>query len=79
MISGLPETDIFVVLTEKNKEETVVFVYSLKTFDILNALKDFNPQGNKKMLELLIKKPIKDVEKIIIYEVLLNKSHNDIN
>lgn len=79
LISGLPETDIFVVLTEKNKEETVVFVYSLKTFDVLNALKDFNPQGNKKMLELLIKKPIKDVEKIIIYEVLLNKSHNDIN
>jgi nanoRNase/pAp phosphatase (c-di-AMP/oligoRNAs hydrolase) len=60
-----------IVHDEQNSEifQTKVIIYSVKNISSVEILKEYFPEGTKKIAQANIKKPIKEVEKIIINKV----------
>jgi nanoRNase/pAp phosphatase (c-di-AMP/oligoRNAs hydrolase) len=79
LISNLPKAQLFFVLTQKNQEETKIYIYSLKNnINILDKTKEYNPQGNYQHVILNINKDFKQTEQNL-FKNLLNNFANDIN
>ncbi len=60
-----------IIHDEKNNEifKTKAIIYSVKNISSIELLKEYFPEGTKKIAQANIKKPVKEVEKIIIDKI----------
>ncbi len=79
LIVSIPEAKVIVIIYEteiakegKKSIETKALIYSVKNIDSLYLIKEFNPQGTKKLAEISIDKSIQEAEGDII-NVIKNK------
>ncbi|MDA3802838.1 MAG: hypothetical protein PF488_03000 [Patescibacteria group bacterium] len=79
LISSLPKAELFLVIAQKSKSETEIYIYSLKNnINILDKTKEYNPQGNYKQVVLTSNKDFKETEQGL-FKDLLNIFASDIN
>lgn len=60
-----------IIHDDKNKElfNTKVIVYSVKNINSIELLKEYSPEGTKKIAQADIKRPIKEVEKNLVNKI----------
>ena len=66
LIVNMPEVRVVVLIYDGNGEKTKALIYSIKNIDSLNLVKEYDPQGTKKMAVVKTKKPREEAEKEII-------------
>jgi len=62
LIANLESLELIIIFVAKD-QETLAMVYSLKNFDALELTKNYAPQGNKKLAQILFKQPLETVIK----------------
>jgi phosphoesterase RecJ-like protein len=80
LIVNMPEVKVIALIYEKKengageeeKRLTCALIYSVKNIDSLNLVKEYDPQGTKKMALIKTNKPREEAEKEII-ELIKNK------
>ena len=65
LIGNLPSLEIVIIFIAKGAQ-TLAFVYSLKNFDALNLISSYQGQGDKKLAQALINRPLEETIKELV-------------
>lgn len=71
LIINIPQAEIIVIIYETLLLSQVI-VYSTKNINLMDLMKEYNPNGSQKLIQITINKPLAEAEKEII-EFIKNK------